>query len=206
VWVSWRLSDHSELTAIALVAAFLGTPAILHHYPRPTGRCSMSSDGGLFVDNAGLLTVSVSGLAAQMETHVEFRSNRFPPYDSEDFEVNPGRYGKRLAEFLQHGLNAKGFQTDIPVAEDWGWVVPIRKVGFRLWVGCGNYDAYPDDGFLCFIEPHTQTIRKLFWRIDISDHVSKLRVAIDELLSAEPGIRDKRWWSYDEFMHPVTHS
>jgi hypothetical protein len=39
-----------------------------------------------------------------MKTHVEFRSDDFPPYEDEDELVNPGVYGKRLAEFLVAGL------------------------------------------------------------------------------------------------------
>ena len=139
-----------------------------------------------------------------METQVEFRSDRFPPYESEQYEVNPGRYGKRLAEFIQRGLTEKGFSVGEPGAEDWGWVVPIRNEAFRLWVGCGNYDEYPDDGFLCFIEPHTKIIRKFFRKIDVTERVRELRDAIDELLTAAPGIRNKRWWTYDEFMQPIT--
>ena len=137
-----------------------------------------------------------------METHVEFRSDRFPPYEGEEDDINPGRYGKRLAEFLQKGLNARGFATESPIARDWGWIVPIENREFALWIGCGNYDEYPDDGFLCFIEPHTPTIRRWFRRIDTSARVAELRNAIDALLSAEPGVRGKRWWTYDEFNRP----
>ena len=79
-----------------------------------------------------------------MKTHVEFRSNAFPPYEGEENEINPGRYGKRVAEFLVHGLREKGFELLNPIAEDWGWVVPIKNDGFRLWIGCGNYDEFPD--------------------------------------------------------------
>ena len=87
-----------------------------------------------------------------MKTHVQFRSDAFPPYDGEEDEINPGRYGKRVAEFLVRGLKDKGFEPLDPVAEDWGWVVPIKNDGFNLWIGCGNYDEYPDDGFVCFID------------------------------------------------------
>ncbi len=133
-----------------------------------------------------------------MQTHLEFRSDRFPPYDGEEREVNPGRYGKRLAEFLQRGLAAKGFETGEPVAEDWGWLVPIRNDAFPLWVGCGNYEEYAE-GFLCFIEPHTPTVRRWFRRIDASARVRELRDAIDAVLSTDPGVRDKRWWTYEAF-------
>jgi hypothetical protein len=137
-----------------------------------------------------------------METHVEFRSDRFPPYEGEEDDINPGRYGKRLAEFLQSGLNGRGFVAGSPIAEDWGWIVPIENREFAMSIGCGNYDEYPEDGFLCFIEPHAPTIRKWFRKIDTSARVSELRNAIDTVLAAEPGVRDKRWWTYDEFNRP----
>ena len=45
-----------------------------------------------------------------MKTHVEFQSDAFPPYDDREDETNPGRYGRRLAEFLVRGLQAKGLE------------------------------------------------------------------------------------------------
>jgi hypothetical protein len=68
-----------------------------------------------------------------MKTHVEFRSDAFAPYDGDEHEINPGRYGRRVAEFLVLGLKDKGFEPLDPVAEDWGWVVPIKNEGFNLW-------------------------------------------------------------------------
>jgi hypothetical protein len=135
-----------------------------------------------------------------MKTHVEFRSDAFPTYEGEENEINPGRYGKRLAEFLVRGLKEKGFEPLQPIAEDWGWVVPIKNDGFKLWIGCGNYDEYPDDGFLCFIEPHQPTIHRFgFWKIDASVRVNALQEAIEQVLSANLAIREKKWWSYEEF-------
>jgi hypothetical protein len=137
-----------------------------------------------------------------MKTHVEFRSDLFPALEEEEISINPGRHGKRLADFLTRGLRGKGFQTLEPVPEDWGWMIQIENEGFNLWIGCGNYDEYPD-GFLCFIEPHQPTLRKfLFWKVDTTSKVTELQLAIDELLSTTPGIREKRWWSYGEFNQP----
>ena len=135
-----------------------------------------------------------------MKTHVEFRSDAFPPYEGEQNEINPGRYGKRLAEFLIRGLKEKGFEMRRLDAEDWGWSISIKNDGFRLWIGCGNYDEYPD-GFLCFIEPHRPNIRRFpFLRqVDTTATVEALRHAIDQVLSVHPQIRDKRWSSYEEF-------
>jgi hypothetical protein len=137
-----------------------------------------------------------------MLTHVEFRSDRFPPHEEEEAELNPGRWGKRLADFLRDGLISRGFSAGDPIAEDWGWVVPVENDRFPLWIGCGNYDVHPKDGFLCFIEPHTTTIRKLFRTINVSERVGQLRDAIDAVLDEEPTVRNKRWWTHDQFNRP----
>jgi hypothetical protein len=137
-----------------------------------------------------------------MKTHVEFRSDQFPPYAGEDDEVNPGLYGKRLAEFLVRELKPRGFEPLEPIAEDWGWVIPIKNDGFRLWIGCGNYE-HPD-GFLCFIEPHKPAIRTLPFlrKTDTSRKVVLLQQALDEILAANSSVREKRWWTYEEFTNP----
>ena len=141
-----------------------------------------------------------------MKTHVEFRSDAFPAYYGEEDEITAGRYGWRVAEMLVTGLRQKGFNTLTPIGEDWGWVVPIQNDGFRLWIGCGKYDEYPDDGFLCFIEPHRSRIRRwLLWTVDTSTKVMALYEAIDQLLSANPAVRDKKWWTYEEFNRPEQH-
>jgi hypothetical protein len=116
-----------------------------------------------------------------MLTHVEFRSDRFPAYEGEDEQTNPGLWGKRLAEFLRDKLPA--------------------EEGFRMWIGCGHYEEYPD-GFLCFIEPHTPDVRKLFRKIDTRERVASLQRALDKVLSEADGIRAKRWWTHEEFNNP----
>jgi hypothetical protein len=138
-----------------------------------------------------------------MKTHVEFRSDGFLPYEGEENQINPGRYGKRLAQFLVRGLKEKGFEPLEPISEDWGWMVPIKNDGFKLWIGCGSYDEYPD-GFLCFIEPHQPAIRRFPFlrKVDTSAKVGALQQAIDQLLAATPSIKNKRWWNYEEFMRP----
>jgi hypothetical protein len=137
-----------------------------------------------------------------MQTYVEFRSDRFPPYEGEEHEVNPNQWGKRLAEFLSEKLLAEGFKTDQPFSEDWGWCVDVVNEGFRLWIGCGNYDEY-SDGYLCFIEPYKPYIRKLFRKIDTRERVASLQRALDRILVESNGIRAKRWWTHEEFNNPT---
>jgi hypothetical protein len=136
-----------------------------------------------------------------VQTQVEFRSDRFPAFEDEEKLINPGLWGKRLADFLREGLRGQGFETNEPFAEDWGWVVPIIGGTFPLWIGCGRYQEYPD-GFLCFIEPHEPFIRKFIRKIDTRERIESLQQAMDFVLAEDAGIRDKRWWSYEEFSNP----
>jgi len=136
-----------------------------------------------------------------MLTHVEFRSDRFPAYEGEEELVNPGLRGKRLAEFLQDGLRREGFETGRPFAEDWGWVLPVVNERFRLWIGCGHYQEYPD-GFLCFIEPHKPFVRRFLKKIDTRERIAALQQAMDKVLAEDAGIRAKRWWTHQEFSTP----
>jgi hypothetical protein len=62
-----------------------------------------------------------------MKTLVEFGSDRFPAYDGEDEQINPGIFGKRLTGFIS---------------------------------------------------------------------------ALDKILSDEVGIREKKWWTHEEFDRP----
>jgi hypothetical protein len=98
-----------------------------------------------------------------MLTHVEFRSSAFPPYDSESQDINPGRFGTRLAEYLSAELRKRG-----------------EKVG-------------DPDGFLCFIEPHTEYVRKLrtFWkRVPTRQRIEELQYHVDDARGAHEGILD----------------
>ena len=133
-----------------------------------------------------------------MRTHLEFRSSAFPADPGEEEEVNPGRHGKRLAEYLGTQLPKHGFATGQIYAEDWGWAVPIEHQAFNLWVGCGNYEEYPD-GFLCFIEPSKPFVRRgLFKKVDTRADVERLANAIEFALKANADVHDLRWWTDTE--------
>jgi len=97
-----------------------------------------------------------------MLTYVEFKSTAFPHYDGESEEINPGRFGKRLAEYLSAELGRRGEAVGELFTEDWGWVVPIEGAGFDLWIGVGNYDDYAD-GFLFVLSSRTQSMSASFF-------------------------------------------
>lgn len=133
-----------------------------------------------------------------MKTYVEFKSDQFPAYEGEEEEINPGRWGKRLAEFLSQFLSNDGIIVEEIFSEDWGWVIPIKNKDYRLWIGCGNYDEY-QDGFLCFIEPSEPFIKRFFKKISTVGKVTEIANSLDRVLSAEPKIRDVKWWTAEEF-------
>jgi len=133
-----------------------------------------------------------------MRTHVEFRSAKFPAYPREEEQVNPGLWGKRLAEYLHRKLKEEGIEAEEIYSEDWGWVVPIHHEPFFLWVGCGHYQEYPD-GYLVFIDPSKPTIRKgLFKKIDTTGDVERVAVVLDRILRSDPEIDHVSWWAEDE--------
>ena len=127
-----------------------------------------------------------------MNTQVEFRSSKFPPYEGEEEQINPGLWGKRLAEYLVEKLAAKGISTDGMIAEDWGWFVPVRNEAFPLALCCGHQDG-DEDEFLCFTEPSTPIVKKFFKKIDATAELSRLTAALQEILAEDPEIRDVVW-------------
>ena len=87
-----------------------------------------------------------------MRTHVEFRSAKFPAYADESEKLNPGRWGRRLAEYLYEKLQERGIAVDDIYPEDWGWGIRFAPTAFPfpIWIGCGNYEEYPD-GYLVLL-------------------------------------------------------
>ncbi len=134
-----------------------------------------------------------------MLTHVEFCSDSFAPYPGEEEDINPGRWGKKISEYIYEGLKAQGFNVAEPTPEDWGWKIDVQNDLFPIWIGCGNYDEYPN-GFLCFIEPSQPFVRKfILQKINTEADVQRVQKAMDLVLSNEPSITGIRWQTASEF-------
>ena len=127
-----------------------------------------------------------------MKTFVEFRSTKFPPYEGEEELINPGLWGKRLAEYFVHKLPTHGIEPEEIIAEDWGWYIPIKNDGFRLAICCGHQSG-DDDEFLCFTDPQTPAIKKLFKNIDATAQLTRLTDAMQKILSEDPDITRIAW-------------
>lgn len=127
-----------------------------------------------------------------MNIQVEFKSDKFLAYEGESETINPGVWGKRLAEYLQQNLGNQGLTVTTILSEDWGWMVEIENPEFPLWVGCGHQDG-DDDEFLCFIEPSKPYVKKFFKRIDATEQIGRVSSALQRVLESDPDIRDLRW-------------
>jgi hypothetical protein len=123
---------------------------------------------------------------------VEFHSNQFPPDAGEEAQINPGLWGKRLAEYLQASLPRYGIAVHGISPEDWGWMVELENPDFPLWIGCGHQDG-EDREFLCFIEPSQPFVRKWFKKIGTRDHVNRVAAALETLLKSDAEIHAIRW-------------
>jgi hypothetical protein len=135
-----------------------------------------------------------------MRTHLEFISTAFSRVLGEDEEINPGRFGMKLAEFLAESLAACGYNVIDKFAEDWGWRIELENHTFPLWVGCGNYEEF-ENGFLCFIEPSKPLLRRWLSKIDTATTVEKLASAIETALLQSGKVSSLRWWSDSETVY-----
>ncbi len=127
-----------------------------------------------------------------MNTQVTFRSSKFPPYEGEEEEINPGIWGKRLAEYFVEKLKGTGVEAEEIIGEDWGWYIPIKNEGFRLAICCGHQDG-DEDEFLCFTDPATPIVKKLFRKTDATEQLSRLVAVMTKILASDPEIRNVEW-------------
>jgi hypothetical protein len=127
-----------------------------------------------------------------MMTQVEFRSAKFPAYEGEEDQINPGVWGKRLADYLAAGLTDRGWQIEAIVAEDWGWYVPLKNEGFRLAVCCGHQDG-DEDEFLIFTDPSRPSVRKGFKKVDATPQLTRLTKTLQDILQSDPDITEVVW-------------
>jgi len=131
-----------------------------------------------------------------MNTQVEFRSRSFPAREGEEEEINHGRWGIALAEYLAEGVSKRGFVADVGGYEDWGVYVIVENDEFPLMIGCGNSED-GDDGFLAFVDPSKPEIRKGIFRrqvINARPTIERLVNALNETLCAHDDVHNIEWY------------
>ena len=124
-----------------------------------------------------------------MRTHLEFRTARFLGGAN---SINPDIDGSRLAVFLAEEFAALGYVTGV-IEEDWGWMVALKDLPFKMWLGCSSYDK--PDGWLVFIDPSKPMIRSWFSKIDTRQEVEKISELLEHIITERGGGTNLHWWS-----------
>ena len=123
---------------------------------------------------------------------VSFVSATFP-CESDDTPNAPEIYGKALARYLAEGLARRGFAVTGCRAEDWGWRVDVDNADFPLWLGCANLTD-GENRFRCFIEPHTDCVRRLWlFKHDTRAVTARLAAALNDILQQDDRIELVEW-------------
>jgi len=134
-----------------------------------------------------------------MRTHLEFISDAFPAYPGEEEKINPGIWGKRLAEFLVSKLPEYRITPRQFYSEDWGWEIPIENQTFPMFIGCGNQLEEKGNQFLVFIDPSKPQVRRgLFKKVRTVEDIERVADALDKILRSHPEIKELRWWDEKE--------
>ncbi len=127
-----------------------------------------------------------------------FHSARFEIEPGEDNEINPGIYGKQLAEWLKVRLEDCGYKVEPIIHEDWGRCLMCSRQPFSLWVGCANMtdlsaspEALPPKEQItwnCFATAEVPFWKKLFRKVETEPAVARLHADLGAILTAEASI------------------
>jgi hypothetical protein len=114
-------------------------------------------------------------------------STDFTIEPGEDRPTNPGIYGRALAHWIAAGLRASGREVGEPIAEDFGWCVPLGGAPFPLYVACAN-DEGAADTWATFVFAEPSFWQSLFARVDTAPALAAATDVLRTLLRDAPGV------------------
>ena len=112
-----------------------------------------------------------------MKTSIYLKTSLFPPYPDEEEDINPGRFGKRLGEFVKDVLEKNGIEVADLYATDSCYELRIDQFDFPVYIQTGNLDGEKTE-FLISIEPKKPFVRKWFRKIPTAPIVEQLSTAL----------------------------
>ncbi|WP_308364474.1 MULTISPECIES: hypothetical protein [unclassified Microbulbifer] len=125
-----------------------------------------------------------------MNTCVDFKSDLFQPFLSEDAQVNPQCYGAELAWWLSQELAKRGVESSYPNSEDWGWFVEYIVDDNEYWLCCGNLDGEKNH-WRVYLDPKAKS---MFGRNKAPVEIAApLLEALSRVLSESPEINEIQW-------------
>ena len=144
-----------------------------------------------------------------MRDHVRFRSDMFAPRRAEREEVNPGRYGRELAEWLAAQLRERAVEAGEPAPEDWGWLLEVAHAGQRFGIACGNVGKSRSEWLLWVAPAPTGALSRLLRPGTAASGESareELILAIDDALGSSPGVLDIEWFRVGPRQEELDHA
>ena len=127
-----------------------------------------------------------------LDRQVEFRTDFFLPIVDEERETNPGVYGKALATWVKAKLEERGLQAEDIIPEDFGWVVPVSRKPFRLWLGCANLEESTSQWSI-FPVAELSLLQRIYRRPETEPALQLLWGHVRELVHSIPGVSNVHW-------------
>ena len=134
-----------------------------------------------------------------MRTHVRFHSVEFTPPNTEPGQINTERYGYALAAWVAARLQERGFEADLPVPEDWGWLLGVANDGQVVRVGCGNVDGSVSEWLIWLDAVRPGLIARLLGKGGSSSRAPNalfgIAAAIHSALTANTSANEIEWFN-----------
>ena len=122
-----------------------------------------------------------------MINEITIQSELFPAYPGEGDQINTGRFGKKLAEFVQQILVESGIQVADIYPADCGYELRLDQFSFAVYIILGNIDG-ENDLFKIWFEPNKEFVRKLFRKIPTEETLKPVRNIILTAFRKQSGI------------------
>ncbi len=121
---------------------------------------------------------------------LEFESSAFALVPGEDEATNPGVFGKALAQWLGNRLCLAGIAAGEVIAEDFGWVIPVKSEPYSLHVACSSGET--PNGWMVFAFAEGGLMSRLFGRDKGGAALESLYVCVRRCLEAESSVTGLR--------------
>lgn len=118
-----------------------------------------------------------------------FKSSAFPPEPGEDEEVNPGIFGKALANWLAAELPKQGYTVKGQVAEDFGRLVELDAPRGRLYVAASSTDETATE-WQVFGILELGLFARLGGGVDPAQTIGRLAGSLRTILEGSPQVRE----------------
>ncbi len=126
-----------------------------------------------------------------MRARVSFTSSHFAIEPGEDEDINPGIYGKALAQYVAAQLPECGMPVEGVIEEDFARLVVVHRKPFRLWVGCANEEGSTTNWQL-LLSAELGLLGRLR-RTDVAPAFSTLRSNVGAIVEGIPGVSQIQW-------------